>query len=153
MTKVDVVPYATRWDPELLRWVRTYASRQRLTVRVVLNAALAEYAARREQTNASPAPQLHYRRGHPPSSLVERQNILLQVDPRGRRVSNAGAVGRAHAIPRGILEAPSLEAGRRDLPRKSQETGYSFRGDEERRRCQAQPESPDPEFNSLGVNR
>jgi hypothetical protein len=77
--------YATMWDAELLAWARGYASRHNLTVRVVLNAALAEYAARRDQTDAPPAPQLHYRRGHPPASVSERQGRLLRVDSRGRR--------------------------------------------------------------------
>lgn len=85
MSASTTLSYATRWDPELLRWVRTYASRHQLTIRVVLNAALAEYAARREQTDAPPAPKLHYRRGHPPASVLERQADLLRADPRGRR--------------------------------------------------------------------
>lgn len=79
------VSYATMWDPELLAWARRYATLHGLTVRAVLNAALAEYAARREQTKAPPAPQLHFRRGHPPSSTLERQRDLVRVDPRGRR--------------------------------------------------------------------
>lgn len=79
------VSYATRWDFDLLSWARAYAARHGLTVRAVLNAALAEYAARREQTAAPAAPQLHYRRGHPPASVLKRQALILKVDPRGRR--------------------------------------------------------------------
>lgn len=79
------VSYATTWDPALLNWARRYAVRTGLTIRAVLNAALAEYAARRDQTGASPLPQLHFRRGHPPAALIERQHELLRVDPRGRR--------------------------------------------------------------------
>lgn len=79
------VSYATVWDPDLLAWARAYAARHALTVRAVLT-ALAEYAARRDQTGASPAPQLHYRRGHPPASVLERQVGLLRVDPRGRKL-------------------------------------------------------------------
>lgn len=77
--------YATRWEPDLLQWVRAYARQHGLTVRVVLNAAVAEYAARRDQTSAGPEPQLHHTRGHPPANVRDRQGRLMRVDPRGRR--------------------------------------------------------------------
>lgn len=82
---VHSISYATRYEPDLLRWARAYAARNGLTVRAVLNAALAEYAARRDQTGASPLPQLHFRRGHPSAPTIERQRALMRVDPRGRR--------------------------------------------------------------------
>lgn len=85
MTRVGRLSYTTEWDAALIEWARAYAVRNGLTVRAVLNAALAEYAAVRDQTDASPAPHLHHRRGHPSAATVQRQQEILRVDPRGRR--------------------------------------------------------------------
>lgn len=68
------------------RWARAYALAHGLRLKSVLNAALAEYAARRQQTEAGPEPQLHYRRGHPSAELMGRQQQLMRGSRRGRKL-------------------------------------------------------------------
>ena len=70
---------------ELLAWAREYALAHDLRLRAVLTAALAEYAAKREQrADVGPQPQLHYRRGHPPAGVEAQQRALLVASRRGR---------------------------------------------------------------------
>jgi hypothetical protein len=79
-----------RYPTELTRAAREYALTQRLSLNVVLTAALAEYLAKRKSGQHGPAPQLHYHKGHPPADLVMWQQALMKVDPRGRKI------GRRH---------------------------------------------------------
>lgn len=68
------------------QWARDYARAHGLNLRSVLNAALAEYAARRQQTPMGPAPQLQFRRGHPSAELTRRQRALIAGSIRGRKL-------------------------------------------------------------------
>ncbi|HAF08825.1 MAG TPA: hypothetical protein DCK98_01925 [Chloroflexi bacterium] len=63
-----------------------YALAHGLSLNVLLSAALAEYLAKRRERGVAPAPQLHYRKGHPPADLVKLQQDLMRVDPRGRKL-------------------------------------------------------------------
>lgn len=82
----EVVAYTSRYERELLQSARVFALRAGVTVKVVLNSALAEYLARREQTGAGAIPNLQYGRGQPSRAVRAPQAQLLHVDPRGRRV-------------------------------------------------------------------
>jgi len=75
-----------RYPAKLVEDSHYYAVRHSLSLNVVLCAALAEYLAKRQVGNPDPAPQLHYRRGRPPSSAVALQEELMRVDPRGRKL-------------------------------------------------------------------
>ncbi|MEK6225550.1 MAG: hypothetical protein AABM40_04560 [Chloroflexota bacterium] len=79
-------PLCGRYPTELTRAAREYALAQRLSLNVVLTAALAEYLAKRKSGQHGPAPQLHYHKGHPPADLVMWQQALMKVDPRGRKI-------------------------------------------------------------------
>lgn len=83
-------PLCGRYPTELTQDAREYALAQRLSLNVVLTAALAEYLAKRRSGQHGPAPQLHYHKGHPPAALVAWQQALMKVDPRGRKI------GRRH---------------------------------------------------------
>jgi hypothetical protein len=78
--------YAGAFEADSLTWMRSYARRHRLSLRVVMNAAVAEYAARRTQSATGPEPQLKFTRGYPTRELMDRQRHLMRVDPRGRRL-------------------------------------------------------------------
>jgi hypothetical protein len=67
-------------------WARGYAQAHKLSLRAVINSALAEYAARRQQTDTGPEPQLHFRRGHPSAEATRRQRELLAGSTRGRKL-------------------------------------------------------------------
>lgn len=76
----------SEYDGTTYEWARAYARAHGLNLRSVLNAALAEYAARRQQTDTGPEPQLHYRRGHPSAELTRRQQQLMRGSRRGRKL-------------------------------------------------------------------
>ena len=80
----DLVAATTRFERELLDQARRFAIAHELSLRGVMSAALAEYLAKRERTHARPEPQLHFRRGHPPSHVAARQAHLITRSPRGR---------------------------------------------------------------------
>lgn len=75
-----------RYPKELADHARGYAFRHRLSLKVVLSAALAEYLAKRSSGDADPTPQLHYRPGRPPAEIISFQRRLMVVDPRGRKL-------------------------------------------------------------------
>ena len=90
-----------RYPAELVAEAHAYALRHRLTLNVIVCAAMAEYLAKRQSAQADPAPQLHYARGHPPASAVRRQQEIMHADPRGRRVwkrSTAGSKANENEI-------------------------------------------------------
>jgi hypothetical protein len=64
-----------------------YALAHSLSLNALLSMALAEYLAKRRESGAVPAPQLHYRKGHPPADLVRLQQELMRRDPRGRKLT------------------------------------------------------------------
>jgi hypothetical protein len=80
------VQMCARYPMELVQDAHTYALEHELSLNVLLSAALAEYLAKREQGDGDPTPQLHYRRGHPSASAVKRQEELMKVDHRGRKL-------------------------------------------------------------------
>lgn len=67
-------------------WARGYAQAHRLSLRAVINSALAEYAARRRQTDSGPQPKLHFQRGHPSAEITRRQRELTTGSTRGRKL-------------------------------------------------------------------
>lgn len=69
-----------------VRGLRAYAQAHLLNLRSVLHAALADYAARRQQTDTGPEPQLHFRRGHPSAEVTRHQRELLAGSTRCRRL-------------------------------------------------------------------
>jgi hypothetical protein len=75
-----------RYPQTLVDDAHGYAVAHGLSLNVLLSAALAEYLAKRREGGAAPAPQLHYRKGHPPADLVKLQQDLMHVDPRGRKL-------------------------------------------------------------------
>ena len=80
------VPISGRYPVDVAQAAHDYAIANRLSLTVLLSSALAEYLAKREQANADPAPQLHYRPGRPPLEAVRRQAELMRVDVRGRKL-------------------------------------------------------------------
>ncbi len=86
MTWTATAIVTSEYDGITYGWTRAYARAHHLSLRTVLNAALAEYAARRQQTDTGPEPQLHFRRGHPPAELTRRQQQLLLGSRRGRKL-------------------------------------------------------------------
>lgn len=85
--RVALTPLSTRYAPELADAAREYARSHRLSLQVVLAAALAEYLARRADTRVAPAPQLHWRRGRPSGKLIDFQARLMKMDGRGRKLT------------------------------------------------------------------
>ena len=81
--------YSGAFDQEVLERARSYAVEHRLSLQAVMNAAVAEYCAKREDAATGPAPQLHYRRGSPPRAVLQRAQALLLRDPRGRKMSRS----------------------------------------------------------------
>jgi hypothetical protein len=79
---------SARYPRALVDDAHGYAIKHRLSLNVVLSVALAEYLAKRRERDAGPAPQLHYRKGHPPAKLVQEQQQLMHVDPRGRKMAD-----------------------------------------------------------------
>ena len=77
-----------RYPTHLAEDAHRYAIDQGLSLNVLLSVALAEYLAKRRRGDAGPAPQLHYRKGHPPAELVQEQQQLMHVDPRGRKMAD-----------------------------------------------------------------
>lgn len=77
-----------RYPRTLADEAHDYALEHGLSLNVLLSVALAEYLAKRRRGDAGPAPQLHYRKGHPPAALVQEQQQLMHVDPRGRKMAD-----------------------------------------------------------------
>lgn len=78
---------SARYPRALVDEAHGYAVKHDLSLNVVLAVALAEYLAKRRAGDTTPAPQLHYRKGHPPAELVRLQQALMQRDPRGRKLT------------------------------------------------------------------
>lgn len=95
-----------RYPQSIVDAAHEYAIAHGLSLNALLSMALAEYLAKRRESGAAAAPQLHYRKGHPPAELVRLQQELMQRDPRGRkltdrcsRVTSAGdEATRAHGV-------------------------------------------------------
>jgi hypothetical protein len=83
---------SARYPQSIADQAHTYALAHGLSLNALLSMALAEYLAKRE-SGALPAPQLHYRKGHPPAELVRLQQELMRRDPRGRKM-----VGRCERV-------------------------------------------------------
>ena len=80
----------SRYPAEMADAARAYARGHRLSMKVLLAAALAEYLAKRADPKVGPAPQLHYRRGRPTAELIAFQARLMHVDHRGRKIRAPG---------------------------------------------------------------
>jgi hypothetical protein len=76
-----------RYPQTVAEQAHDYALAHGLSLNALLSMALAEYLAKRRESGAVPAPQLHYRKGHPPAELVRLQQELMQRDPRGRKLT------------------------------------------------------------------
>ncbi len=86
--KVTKTQMSGRYPHALADEAHDYALEHGLSLNVLLSVALAEYLAKRRRGDAGPAPQLHYRKGHPPAELVQEQQQLMHVDPRGRKMAD-----------------------------------------------------------------
>jgi hypothetical protein len=75
-----------RYPDAIADEAHAYAIANGLSLNALLSMALAEYLAKRRTGGAGPAPQLHYRKGHPPADVVRLQQDLMHVDPRGRKM-------------------------------------------------------------------
>lgn len=104
MTSIGTTTATIEYDCITYEWAREYARTHGLNLRSVLNAALAEYAARRQQTQTGPEPQLHYGRGHPSAEITRRQRELVVGSKRGRKLREPS---EARPQTRGLKECPT----------------------------------------------
>lgn len=98
MSKGPTIVATVEYEAPTYAWARAYAQQHKLNLRAVLNAALAEYAARRQQTQAGPEPQLHYRRGHPSAEITRRQRALVVGSKRGRKLCEPTEARPEHEV-------------------------------------------------------
>lgn len=87
----DAVQMSGRYPRDLAEEAHDFAIDKKLSLNVLLVAALAEYLARRHERDADPRPQLHHRPGRPPAESIRRQAELMRVDRRGRKLHQRGS--------------------------------------------------------------